>query len=174
MRRTPLAALLVIAAVVGIPAAAHAAPDSALNRRISGVGAGTGTVSGAFPRCGIDDLALQHFNLTIDTISPRDSLLSIDICIVFVSCIPIDPIVCQRDGGGTFTLTGPSGATLSGMVVASEVGLAVNDMRFSFIAASGTRGLRGVTGTMVLTGTWGPIVNSAGTLTGTLTADLTR
>jgi hypothetical protein len=174
MRRTLFAVLFVVAAVVGIPAAAHAAPDGALNRRVSGVVAGTGTLSPAFPRCGPEDVVFHHFDLTIDTISPRDSLLSIDICIFFASCIPIDPIVCQRLGAGTFTLTGPSGATLTGVVGVTEVGAAVNDMQFSFIAASGTRGLRGVTGTMLLTGTWGPLVNSAGTLTGTLTTNLTR
>jgi hypothetical protein len=169
-KRRTLLALLVVAAILATAGAAHADSDDALNRRLSGVASGTGIARGD-PRCDIEAITFQHFALTIDTVSPRDSSLSIDVCIDTQACPA--PTLCQYFGGGTFVLTLPSGTMLNGVLGVSEVlVIPVRAMRFFFTATSGTRGLRGATGTMLLEGTWTP--SGQGLFTGTLTTSVTR
>src|SRR5437016_13690865 len=136
MRRIGLT-LLIVVAVVGAGASAHAAGSDVLNRRVSGAVSGVGTAEGAFPRCDISDVDFEHFDLTIDTVFARDSSLSIDLCGHFFSCIPSTPPTCQLVGSGTFVLTLPSGATLNGTVGGSEVGYQVFTIRYQLVATSG-------------------------------------
>jgi hypothetical protein len=170
MRRTLFTVLLVAAVVVGIPSTAQARSDDPLNRSISGVVSGTVTrhvdLSCFFP-------TVQHFDLTIHTVQGPDASLSIDVCIVHVSFIPPDTFA--RFGGGTFVLTLASGATLTGDVTASELGSGnpqQNSFDFALTAKSGTRELQHATGTLLLSGTSGPLANVTGTLTSNLTGSI--
>jgi hypothetical protein len=138
-------------------------------QHVGGTASGTGRVVAA-PDC---NFATQHFDLTIDTVQRRDSSLSIDVCIVFLTFIPPDTFA--RFGIGTFVLTLPSGATLTGTLEAAEVGTGdpqENDMDVDLTAISGTRRLQNAIGTLMLTGTWGPLTTSEGNFTGTLTSNL--
>ena len=58
MRRIGLT-LLIVVAVVGAGASAHAAGSDVLNRRVSGAVSGVGTAEGAFPRCDISDVDFE-------------------------------------------------------------------------------------------------------------------
>jgi hypothetical protein len=168
MRRTLFTVLLVAAVVVGVPTSAQAT-DGPLDRSVSGAASGTFTV-GAAPDCLV---ATQHFDLTINTVKRRNSSLSIDVCIIFDSFFPPDSF--ERFGGGTFVLTLPSGATVTGDVTVSELGSGVpqrNVFDFTLTAKSGTRELRHATGTMRLSATSGPL--ALFDVTGTLTSNLTR
>ena len=166
MRRILFAILVVAVVLVGIPSSAQANPGDALNRGISGAATGTMTISGA-TSCLV---ATQQFDLAIETAQHWNSTLSVDVCIQFIAFPPGGGPV-ERAGNGTFVEMQPSGAILSGNVRADETG---NEFDFALSATSGTRGLQRVTGTLQLSGTFGPVTNSQAPITGTLTSNLTR
>ena len=163
MRRVVLVVLVALVAIAA-PTTADAAPARALNAKASGVVTGTGTVTSTF-----DFLGVQHFDLTIDTSRRRNSLLTMDVCIIHISFPPGGEIA--RFGVGTFALTVPSGATLTGTLT---TGQGRTDVRFDLTVTSGTRHLRRVTGTLLLIGTAVASGTGVAAVTGTLTSNLTR
>jgi len=168
MRRAVFPILVVLALVIGMPAGAHAASNDALNRSVSGTVAGTVT-RGFAPDCFIVTFT---FDLTVTTAKPHNGSLTVDECIVFLSCGPPGPdCVFVRFGVGTFTFTLPSGAALTGTAQDSEEG---NDVEIAMTVTSGTRSFKHVTGTLDLTGTFGTITNDTIAFTGTLTSNLAK
>jgi hypothetical protein len=138
-----------------------ARPD--LNREVSGPFTGT-TVVDFPPTCPV---AHQVFDATYDAEAGGAGTFHIDNCVLLPT--PEDPAFPVD---GSFVLTAPSGATLTGTVTGTVLfdASGAAQLDFTLTVTGGTGQFQDVTGTIALDGTWDG--NNPGTISGTLVGSL--
>jgi hypothetical protein len=136
------------------------APPRDLNREVSGPFTGTTVFDFSTPRC---SFVHQVFDATYQAEAGGSGTFHIDTCVsdaLVDGAFPVD---------GSFVLTTPSGATLTGSVTGRVFG-GPPQLDFTLTVTGGTGQFQGVTGTVGLDGTWD--ANNPGAIAGTLVGSL--
>jgi hypothetical protein len=160
MRRLAVVLLVATAGYLVLATPVAAAPDVSLNREVSGPFAGS-TFLDFFTRdCSFP--VEQALDGTYQTEKGQSGSFHIEVCPTF------SPEGSQAVG--TFTLTTPHGATLSGTVtgVYGISGPSSVPFEFTLTAAAGTRSLQQAIGTIQMDGIWHFDNSISGTLAGSL------
>jgi hypothetical protein len=138
-----------------------APPD--LNREVSGPFTGT-TFFDFPPTCPV---AHQVFDATYDAEAGGVGTFHVDTCVL----VPAPDATQSFPVAGSFVLTTPSGATLTGLVTGAIVfggGPENARLDFTLVVTDGTEQFRDATGTIGLDGTWEVGNTIAGTLVGSV------
>lgn len=131
-----------------------------LDTQVTGPFTGTTEFTIPTPRC---SFVFQEFDLTTSAAAGAGSV-SIE------GCVDFGDFTADLDYTGSFTLTSPSGGTLTGPVVGTINGVS-GVFDFTLTAETSTGSLSGATGTLQVTGVW----ETAGSaVSGTVTGQLSR
>ncbi len=161
--------LLVVLAVVTTGLVAGALPAAAsnagvLNREVTGPFSGTQSFSFTDGKC---SLIHQVFDGSYQA-DGGSGAFHIDTCVTVGGTLPF-----PFQYSGTFSLTTPHDATLTGTATGSTSGATPNaSLDLTLMLHQGTRVFRHVTGTIVLSGVWNGTFS--GPISGTLTGELQK
>jgi hypothetical protein len=161
-----LAVVIVVGGVVIPVVPASATPDESLNRAVSGPFTGTSFFEFLTRGC---SLVYQAFDFDYETVKGESGRFHADTC----GELGTPPTVT-----GSFVLTTPHGATLTGAVNGTIcfgcpplIDPTATPFELTLTAAEGTKGLQHVTGTIAVDGTWNVLTGSIG---GTVDGSLQR
>jgi hypothetical protein len=143
MRRLFVVLAFVTVGIVAVAAPASAEPNTGhLNREVSGPYTGRQSFDFTTPGC---SFVQQVFNASYQTDQGRGAF-HIDTCVTI-----------QGSGfvyAGTFSLTTPHGATLTGTVTGTTTAVPTSSLHLTLTLHKGTREFKHVTGEIVLSGVW--------------------
>jgi hypothetical protein len=165
MRRLAAVLLTATAGYFGFVTPVAAQPDTSLNREVSGPFSGSTFLDFFTTDCSFP--VEQALDGTYQTQKGQSGSFHIDVCPTF------SPEGSQAVG--TFTLTSPNGATLTGAVTGVYDISAPPSFPFEFTltAATGTKDLKHATGTILIDGLW-QFDSNPSPISGTLAGSLER
>lgn len=156
MRRLVAVVLAVIVGVGLTASPSSAAPNTQLNRRVSGPFEGTTEFQFGTEGC---SFVFQVWEGTYRTAQNKEGTFRLEGCVQASGTFPFT---------GTFTLTAPNGAVLTGTVSGSVFGGPGGGQAFTLRVVEGTKNFRRVVGTILLLSTWPGGSSFSGTLAGSL------